>query len=109
MRVEGYVLEYHRLSVRPRTINGNEVRHLASAASGKGKLLAPYGAIDSLGKRDCRSSRHGDVCCSLARSLDGKSLCNVDADCSPGEVSCWDRDCIAVYGLYVVNKLDVYC
>ena len=52
MRVESYVLKDHRLAVRPRTINRNEVRHLASAASGKGKLLHPYGAIDSLGKRD---------------------------------------------------------
>ena len=109
MRVEGYVLKDHRLAAWPRAINGNKVRQIRPAISGKGKLLHPYGAIDSLSKRDCRISRHGDVGCSLACSLDGKSLCNVDADCSPDEVSCWDRDCIAIYSLYVVNKLNVYC
>ena len=87
----------HGIAIWPRAINRNEVRHLVSRDdSGKGKLLHPYGAIHSLSKPDRRSSRHGDVGCSLARSLDGNSFCNVDAVCSPGKGSCRERDRIAI-------------
>jgi len=96
MRVESYVLKDRGLATWPRAINRNEVRHLADAASGKGKLLHPYGAIDSFSKRERRNTRHGDVGCSLARSLDGKSLCNVDAVCSPREVPRRERDRVAI-------------